>query len=437
MAKTRTIIGIACIIGIVILGISAYVSLSVKSEAVHYNELGIKAMEEGDYDKAIEYFTKAIELDPNFAEAYYNRGNAYGNEEQFHRYFKLPGQTFAQAGFPEMQEKFEKAVSDFKKCMKVDPSYSPLAHFGLGNVYFLYYCGYKNRAEYVIPEYEKALEGKDFILEKAGKEGLAAVYANLARTYLAMAELEKAKEYYEKSIEIYPIDTAYEHLIWVYIEFGNFEDAYKVAQEYLKYEEWEADLGLMPTVIAAYHLGNYEVAKKCAEEIVKKFPESAYLAEAHRFLALIYMKEGKTDEVKKELEKDIEICTEVINNPETIADVPGAYYERGLAYYYLGNYTKSIEDFKWLIDNPKYSKREVAHENYYLEGHINLACVYSKIGEFENAKGVLKKILDELDKDVDFTGWKKYVKDDVEEILSKIEAGKEVEIPSIFSEVSH
>ena len=36
----------------------------------------------GDYDRAIEDYTKAIELDPNPADAYNNRGVAYGKKDE-------------------------------------------------------------------------------------------------------------------------------------------------------------------------------------------------------------------------------------------------------------------------------------------------------------------------------------------------------------------
>ena len=85
----KLLVGIICIIGIVLTGSSAYITLDTSQRAIYYNELGLKAMEDGDYYAAIEYFSMAIGVNPNFAIAYYNRGNAYGNEEQFHRYRRL------------------------------------------------------------------------------------------------------------------------------------------------------------------------------------------------------------------------------------------------------------------------------------------------------------------------------------------------------------
>ncbi len=436
MVNARVVFGIILLIGAFLAAASAYTTWQKLRLSEEYNELGLKAMEDGDYDKAIEYFTMAIDVNPSYAIAYYNRGNAYGNEEQFHRYYKLPGQTFVEAGFPEMQENYESALRDFEKSMELDKNLVALAEFGIGNINFLYYCGYENREKEVLPHYFKALENKDKILAYSGKEGLAALYANIARTYLAMAELDRAYEYYKMSIETFPIDTAYEHLAWVEVELGNFEDAYKIARDYLKHEDWETDLGLMPAAISAYHLGKFDEAERYCMEIIEKFPDSAYLGEAHRILALIYQLEGKHDMILKELEEDVEVCSEVIKNPEVVGDLPGAYYERGVAYFLLGKFNDSIEDFKWIIENPRITKREVAHENYYLEAHVGLACAYSKIGKFDESLKVLGKISTEIE-NPEFKGWKKLVGNLIEKLRKEISKGASVDIPLMFSELSH
>ena len=56
-----------------------------RREAAIHNNHGLAYQEEGDYDRAIESFTKAIELNPNYAEAYNNRGNAYRDDGNFDR----------------------------------------------------------------------------------------------------------------------------------------------------------------------------------------------------------------------------------------------------------------------------------------------------------------------------------------------------------------
>lgn len=55
---------------------------------------------DGQYDRAIVFFNKAIEKNPRFAEAYYNRGITYLEKKQF-----------------------DKAISDFTKAIEINPRY--------------------------------------------------------------------------------------------------------------------------------------------------------------------------------------------------------------------------------------------------------------------------------------------------------------------------
>ncbi len=60
---------------------------------------GGDCLDKGKYDDAIADYTKAIALDPNFADAYSNRGVVYyekGNKEQ--------------------------TIADFRKALEIDPS---------------------------------------------------------------------------------------------------------------------------------------------------------------------------------------------------------------------------------------------------------------------------------------------------------------------------
>ncbi len=47
------------------------------TEAEEHSDKGVEYRRQGRFDDAIAQFTKAIELDPNLAEAYFNRGNTY------------------------------------------------------------------------------------------------------------------------------------------------------------------------------------------------------------------------------------------------------------------------------------------------------------------------------------------------------------------------
>ena len=425
--KVRLIITVVCIIGIGLLGWSIHSTLAKQD----YNALGNAKYEEGNYDKAIEYYTKAIEKDPENVDAYYNRGNTYC--ELFHHYDKLPQQTYIEAGLGDEEEAFQNTITDFNKALELDPNYA-LAYFGKGNAYYRYVDSYSDRATKVIPEYEKALEHEDWILDKVGVEGVASIYTNLGRTYFAMCEMDKAYKNYEKALDLAPIDTALEHQAPVCIEMGKYEEAYQLATKYIDMAKGseEFDLALMPGMIAAYHLEKYDEAIHYGNEIIEIFPDSGYVAGAYRFLAKIYKEKGNETQVREHIDAAINMCTDIVNSEEMgVADIPGAYYERGLAYFDIGEYKKAINDFEYLANHPEIANREIAHENYYFEGYIGLACAYSQVGKNDKAKQVLQNVLGLLD-EPEFQGYKEYRKDGVEALLNEINMDKSIPIPMMY-----
>jgi len=72
---------------------------------------GVVLLEEGQYDRAIAYFNKAIEINPKYAVAYLNRGSAYDGKGQY-----------------------DKAISDFNKAIEINPRFA-VAYFNRGFVY--------------------------------------------------------------------------------------------------------------------------------------------------------------------------------------------------------------------------------------------------------------------------------------------------------------
>jgi tetratricopeptide (TPR) repeat protein len=65
----------------------------------HYMD-GIDLIDYGDYNQAISEFTRAIELKPDYAEAYKGRGDTYYR-----------------------QKEYDKAIADWEQAIKLDPSY--------------------------------------------------------------------------------------------------------------------------------------------------------------------------------------------------------------------------------------------------------------------------------------------------------------------------
>jgi tetratricopeptide (TPR) repeat protein len=191
----------------------------------------------------------------------------------------------------------------------------------------------------------------------------------------------------------------------------------------------ELDLALMPGAFAAFKLGKYDEVIDYTSEVIKKFPDSDYVAEAHRLRGMVYRIKGNEKQAEDDFNKAIAMCSDQIKSPGSPADIPGAYYERGLDYYNLGEYQKAANDFQYLINHPEVSDREVAHENYFLESHVALASVYSKLGKNDEAVRLLQETLNILSTDPELQGWNKYVRNDIEKLLGSVEANKTLNMP--------
>jgi tetratricopeptide (TPR) repeat protein len=78
-----------------------------------YNNRGVAYDKLGQHQHAIENYNEAIRLKPNYAEAYYNRGTIYGKEGQYQR-----------------------AIEDFNKAISLNHDYIK-AYFNRGTTYFI------------------------------------------------------------------------------------------------------------------------------------------------------------------------------------------------------------------------------------------------------------------------------------------------------------
>lgn len=117
----------------------------------------------GQSSQAISEFTKAIEIDPEFARAYYNRGRFYYGSGQY-----------------------SKAISDFNRTIELNPEYAD-AYFRRGGAYYL------------LGEYDQALSDYSKAIELNPKNAMAyvnrvSIYRKLGRYDQAVADLNKAIE---------------------------------------------------------------------------------------------------------------------------------------------------------------------------------------------------------------------------------------------------
>ncbi len=137
-----------------------------------YNERGLAYFDKGDYDKAIIDFTRAVELNRNYADGFYNRGNVY-----------------------QKQGVYDKAILDYTAAIMINPRYAK-AYINRGLVYYLSQA------------YEKAVFDFKQAIEIAPFETVA--YYNLAAAYYDAKQYDLAVKYCDKAIELgYPVDVTF------------------------------------------------------------------------------------------------------------------------------------------------------------------------------------------------------------------------------------
>ena len=150
--------------------ISAYTkAIEINSSfAEAYNNRGLNYVEQGNLPQAISDYNKAIEINSNLPDAYANRGLAYAR-----------------------QRNFDQAVSDFTKAIEINPNFAE-AYINRGTAY-----NDQGNFTQAISDYNKAIEINP---------NFAAAYYNRGNTYKKQNNLSQAISDYSKAIEINPHD---------------------------------------------------------------------------------------------------------------------------------------------------------------------------------------------------------------------------------------
>ncbi len=118
-------------------------ALKLCQDAAIYLNLGIIYRQQGKLVEALDHYNQAIALQPNFAQAYYSRGNTLIELEQFEegvRNYQLAiayNPNFADAYLNlgdvfQYQGKFDQAIINYLQVLRIEPNttkvYSPLSH---------------------------------------------------------------------------------------------------------------------------------------------------------------------------------------------------------------------------------------------------------------------------------------------------------------------
>ncbi|NOH03700.1 MAG: tetratricopeptide repeat protein [Chloroflexi bacterium] len=167
-----------------------------------YNNRGLGYQDLAQYDQAIEDYNNAIKLNPNFPAAYNNRGNAYLFTDEYELAIQdydisislnsdfTSAYTYNNRGSAYVfLGQFNLAVQDFNRAIEIYPEYI--------NPY-----GNRGTSYYYLGEYELAIKDLNFVIENDPNNVLA--YYNLGLIYIKLDDLDKVFENLNKAIEIDP-----------------------------------------------------------------------------------------------------------------------------------------------------------------------------------------------------------------------------------------
>jgi tetratricopeptide (TPR) repeat protein len=169
-------------------------SYAQKPTAKTFLEIGIINNQNAEYSEAIDAFKRAIELNPDYAAAYYHLGRAYFSLHRYdeaHNAFmnaskhnpKFADAHFSFAVVSYMLGNDREAINALKKALKIDPKHLN-AHMKLGNIY-LELEQYQGAAN----TYEKALKIKSKNAEARYNLGIA--YLGLSKKYMSSARKQQ------------------------------------------------------------------------------------------------------------------------------------------------------------------------------------------------------------------------------------------------------
>jgi tetratricopeptide (TPR) repeat protein len=162
-----------------------------------WNNLGILAAREGNYDLAVEDFLHALQIDPQHSIALQNLGNAYRQKKDW----------------PQAERALEHVLA-----LNAD---DPEANYSLGMVY-----AQQNETERAEDYLQKAI---------ASRPAYPEALNNLGILYLRMRRPDEAIKSFEQSTRIAPAyDQAYLNLARVYSIEGDREKAKAVLQKLLE-----------------------------------------------------------------------------------------------------------------------------------------------------------------------------------------------------------
>jgi tetratricopeptide (TPR) repeat protein len=296
--------------------------IMTKKDAEFYFNSANQLARQGDYQKAIQDYNKAIEIDENYALAYCNRG-------------------FAKTAIRQC----DAAINDCTKALEIDPTLID----ALSNRA----CAKSAQGKYIeaIGDFTKALE-----INPECENDLC----NMGLTNYALRQYIYAVEDFTKVLTINPQSSIALH--------SRGRAKYELKQCNQAIEDYTKALEINPGFTTALH--DRAIAKIALEQYEQAINDYSKAIQLNENDALAYDKRGQIKYYLKQYDEAIADLTKAIEiNPTYYV----AFYVRGLVKYTLRKYAEAINDFtKALAIKPKFllASKELANTKATLNATI-------------------------------------------------------------------
>jgi tetratricopeptide (TPR) repeat protein len=247
------------------------------------------------YDEAIQNLGKAIQLNPDFADAYYNRGNAYNN-----------------------MGRYVAAIGEFDKSIRIRPDYADAYNFR-GNAY------------YILGRYEPAIRDFSKAIQLRSEYWLA--HNNRGNVYNSLGRYDDAIQDYDAAIAMKPdYEGAYNNRGQVYGRLGRHDAAIRDYDKAIALKADYAD-AYANRGFAYGSLGRYGDAIRDYDKAIALRPD---FADAYNNRGAAHNSLGRYDAAIRDYDKAIALKP----------DYAPAYNNRAVAYFEMKAYDQAWADVK-------------------------------------------------------------------------------------------
>ena len=348
------------------------------------------------YAESIRYFSKAIELFPEYSYAWDSRGLCYGKLGQYENAIRDHGSAIEQ--FPgyvpaynnrgnarQELKQYEASITDYHKAIEINPDFDwPYNNLALS----FEYLNKKDSAFYFF----------DMAIFKNGYN--AVFYDNRGDLYYDRNEYEKAIMDYSRAIDLAPanenyyVDRGDAYYYWDEVDAAlpDFEKAIEIAPGY--------NYALTRISDCHYKKGNFLQSITYCKKVIEKNPEYKY---AYIRMGLSYGQLG--DHLL-----EIETFRKAVEIDSTYESALG---NLGWAYYCVDNYDSCIY----------FSAKAVQHDENAFYAMFNIALSKLRQGKFDESKVLYREYLDLYHKaegvDAEISGGPEGAIQDLKDLLEK------------------